>query len=62
MDGEPLLRDDETLDEIHGGRLKVLQKKSGYRFSIDALTSGHFAAAAGGGMGRSGDGERRPWP
>ena len=28
---------DETLDDIAGGRLKVLQKARGYRFSLDAL-------------------------
>jgi tRNA1Val (adenine37-N6)-methyltransferase len=32
----------ETVDEILGGRLRVIQKKSGYRFSIDALLLAHF--------------------
>lgn len=33
---------EETLDTLLGGRLKILQKKSGYRFSIDALLLAHF--------------------
>jgi len=33
----------ETLDTLFGGRLKILQKKSGYRFSVDALLLAHFA-------------------
>jgi tRNA1Val (adenine37-N6)-methyltransferase len=32
----------ETLDEIAGGKLKVLQKTRGYRFSIDSLLLSHF--------------------
>ena len=34
---------EDTLDTLFGGRLKILQKKSGYRFSIDALLLAHFA-------------------
>jgi len=34
---------EETLDTLFGGRLKVIQKKKGYRFSIDALLLAHFA-------------------
>jgi len=33
----------ETLDALFGGRLRVFQKKGGYRFSIDALLLAHFA-------------------
>jgi len=33
---------EETLDTLFEGRLKILQKKSGYRFSIDALLLAHF--------------------
>jgi tRNA1Val (adenine37-N6)-methyltransferase len=33
---------EETLDTLFGGRLKILQKKRGYRFSIDALLLAHF--------------------
>jgi tRNA1Val (adenine37-N6)-methyltransferase len=32
----------ETLDAILGGRLRIIQKKSGYRFSIDALLLAQF--------------------
>lgn len=38
-----LQRDDETLDELFGGRLRIIQKKKGYRFSIDAVLLAHFA-------------------
>ena len=31
------LYEDETLDEMFQGKLKVIQKKNGYRFSIDAV-------------------------
>ncbi len=34
--------DGETLDAIFRGRLRIVQKKSGYRFSIDALLLAHF--------------------
>lgn len=37
-----LRREDETIDDILGGRLKILQKKRGYRFSIDSLLLAHF--------------------
>jgi len=32
----------ETLDTLFEGRLRILQKKEGYRFSIDALLLAHF--------------------
>jgi tRNA1Val (adenine37-N6)-methyltransferase len=34
---------EETLDDLLGGRLKVLQKKKGYRFSLDSILLAHFA-------------------
>ena len=34
---------EETLDTLFGGRLKIFQKKRGYRFSIDALLLAFFA-------------------
>jgi tRNA1Val (adenine37-N6)-methyltransferase len=34
---------EETLDTLFGGRLKIFQKKQGYRFSIDALLLAYFA-------------------
>ena len=37
-----LKRDGETTDEFFGGRLKVLQKEKGYRFSIDSLLLADF--------------------
>lgn len=33
---EPIPGDDETLDAFYFGRIKILQKKHGYRFSVDA--------------------------
>lgn len=41
-------RSQETLDTLFEGRLKIIQRKSGYRFSIDALLLAHFV-------------EVRPW-
>jgi tRNA1Val (adenine37-N6)-methyltransferase len=32
----------ETLDEILNGRLRVFQKKKGYRFSLDSILLAHF--------------------
>jgi len=37
---------EETLDTLFGGKLKILQKRQGYRFSIDALLLAHFAQPA----------------
>ena len=37
-----LKRDDETMDYLFHGLLKVLQKEKGYRFSVDALLLAHF--------------------
>ncbi len=34
---------EETLDTLFEGRLKILQRRDGYRFSIDALLLAHFA-------------------
>ena len=36
------LRDDETLDEIFQGHLRVIQKRKGYRFSLDSILISHF--------------------
>lgn len=33
----------ETVDDILNGRLRIVQKKTGYRFSLDALLLAHFA-------------------
>ncbi|MGD0076704.1 MAG: methyltransferase, partial [Candidatus Binataceae bacterium] len=34
---------DETVDTILGGRLKLVQPRHGYRFSVDAILLGRFA-------------------
>ncbi|MDD5712322.1 MAG: tRNA1(Val) (adenine(37)-N6)-methyltransferase [Smithellaceae bacterium] len=34
--------EDETVDDLLGGRLKIIQKRRGYRFSLDALLLAHF--------------------
>lgn len=34
--------EEETLDEILNGRLRVFQKKKGYRFSLDSILLAHF--------------------
>jgi tRNA1Val (adenine37-N6)-methyltransferase len=36
------VRQDETLDLLFNGSLKIIQKKKGYRFSIDAILLAHF--------------------
>jgi len=38
----PSLSDDETLDTFYDGKLQVIQKKKGYRFSIDAVLLSQF--------------------
>ena len=37
-----LIREDETVETLFGGRLKVLQKKKGYRYAIDSVLLAHF--------------------
>ncbi|MDY0187632.1 MAG: tRNA1(Val) (adenine(37)-N6)-methyltransferase [Syntrophus sp. (in: bacteria)] len=37
-----LAREDETVDGLLNGRLQVIQKKKGYRFSLDALLLASF--------------------
>jgi tRNA1Val (adenine37-N6)-methyltransferase len=43
------IRDDETLDELFRGSLRILQKRDGYRFSMDPILLVHFAAPLRGG-------------
>jgi tRNA1Val (adenine37-N6)-methyltransferase len=43
-----LLFSDETLDTMFQGKLKVIQKKAGYRFSIDAVILGRLAQVSSG--------------
>jgi tRNA1Val (adenine37-N6)-methyltransferase len=42
MAGTSLIREDETLESLFGGRLKILQKKKGYRYTIDSVLLAHF--------------------
>jgi len=44
MNLEVPVREDERLDELFNGRLRIIQKKEGYRFSIDAILLAHFAS------------------
>ncbi len=39
---------DETLDAFFQGKLKIIQRKRGYRFSIDAVLLAHFVEIGGG--------------
>ncbi|TSA13173.1 MAG: tRNA1(Val) (adenine(37)-N6)-methyltransferase [Deltaproteobacteria bacterium] len=41
-DREALCAPEETLDTLFHGKIRVIQKKSGYRFSIDAVILAHF--------------------
>ncbi|HPK54243.1 MAG TPA: tRNA1(Val) (adenine(37)-N6)-methyltransferase [Smithellaceae bacterium] len=36
--------DEETLDTILDGRLRIFQRKNGYRFSLDAVLLAHFVS------------------
>ena len=42
MEGELHPQDGETVDAILDGRIRVIQRKRGYRFSLDALLLSHF--------------------
>jgi len=42
MAGTSLIREDETVEALFGGRLKILQKKKGYRYTIDSILLAHF--------------------
>ena len=39
---------DETLDDLLRGELKLIQKRRGYRYSVDALLLAHFVLPAAG--------------
>jgi tRNA1Val (adenine37-N6)-methyltransferase len=45
-----LKREDETLDVLFEGKLKLFQGGSGYRFSLDALLLAHFMTCRRGAM------------
>ena len=38
------MTDEETVDEILGGSLKIRQSKRGYRFNLDSLVLAHFVS------------------
>ncbi len=40
-----LIFEDETIDEMFDGSLRVIQKKNGYRFSLDAVLLANFVPA-----------------
>lgn len=44
MTKEVYVREDENLDELFHGRLRIIQKSEGYRFSIDAILLAHFSS------------------
>jgi tRNA1Val (adenine37-N6)-methyltransferase len=44
-----LVHADETLDDLFRGRLRVLQKREGYRLSMDPIFLANFASPLGGG-------------
>ncbi len=44
----PLVHEDESLDDLLKGKLKIIQKKKGYRFSLDAILLAHFVIVAPG--------------
>jgi tRNA1Val (adenine37-N6)-methyltransferase len=44
-----VVQPDETLDDLFGGRLRILQKREGYRFSMDPILLAHFVSPLRGG-------------
>lgn len=48
MSRSPKVGSDETLDVLLDGRLRIIQSKSGYRLSLDALLLAHFAEGSAG--------------
>lgn len=45
--GDNLVREEESLDDLILGDLKVIQPRRGYRFSLDAILLAHFPVLAG---------------
>lgn len=41
-----VIRDEETLDDLILGGLKIIQPKKGYRFSLDAVLLSHFCSVS----------------
>ena len=44
MDIEVPLQEGEELAQLFDGRLRIIQKKEGYRFSLDAILLAHFTS------------------
>jgi tRNA1Val (adenine37-N6)-methyltransferase len=44
-----LVRQDETLDDLFRGKIRILQKRSGYRLAMDPILLAHFASPLRGG-------------
>jgi tRNA1Val (adenine37-N6)-methyltransferase len=44
MKPEVAIGEDEELHELFDGRLRIIQKKEGYRFSLDAILLAHFTS------------------
>ncbi len=42
MPETPLIRDGETLESLYGGSLKIIQRKKGYRYTIDSVLLAGF--------------------
>ncbi len=42
MAEDSLIQEDETVETLFGGQLKILQKKKGYRYTIDSILLAHF--------------------
>lgn len=42
VEDKVLIKSDETLDLLFNGSLKIIQKKKGYRFSLDAILLAYF--------------------
>ncbi len=47
MTDTSLIRADETVESLFGGRLKILQKEKGYRYTIDSILLAHFVELKG---------------
>lgn len=43
------MKEDETLDDLFRGKLRILQKRSGYRLAMDPVLLAHFASPLKGG-------------
>ncbi len=46
---DPMIQEDETLDDLFRGRVRILQKRDGYRFSMEPILLANFASPLRGG-------------